>query len=153
MRHGTTTLFAALDIVSGQVLTRCKPRHRHQEFLGFLNHLDANVPPDLDIHLVVDNYATHKHFKVRQWLAARSRYHVHYTPTYSSWLNQVEIWFNTITQKAIRRGTFRSVKELVAKIDNFVAHYNAKSKPFMWTATADSIFEKLQRLCKGISET
>jgi transposase len=153
VRHGTTTLFAALDIASGQVLTRCKPRHRHQEFLGFLNHLDANVPPDLDIHLVVDNYATHKHFKVMQWLAARSRYHVHYTPTYSSWLNQVEIWFNIITQKAIRRGTFRSVKELVAKIENFVAHYNAKSKPFMWTATADSIFEKLQRLCKGISET
>jgi putative transposase len=153
VRHGTTTLFAALDIASGQVLTRCKPRHRHQEFLGFLNHIDANVPPELDIHLVVDNYATHKHFKVRQWLAARPRYHVHYTPTYSSWLNQVEIWFNIITQKAIRRGTFRSVKELVAKIDNFVTHYNATSKPFMWTATADSLFEKLQRLCKGICET
>ena len=153
VRHGTTTLFAALDIASGQVLTRCKPRHRHQEFLGFLKHIDANVPPELDIHLVVDNYATHKHFKVRQWLAARPRYHVHYTPTYSSWLNQVEIWFNIITQKAIRRGTFRSVKELVAKIENFVAHYNAKSKPFLWAATADSIFEKLQRLCKNISET
>lgn len=153
VRHGTTTLFAALDIASGQVLTRCKNRHRHQEFLGFLNHVDANVPPDLDIHLVVDNYATHKHFKVRQWLAARPRYHVHYTPTYSSWLNQVEIWFNIITQKAIRRGTFRSVKELVAKIENFVAHYNAKSKPFMWTATANSIFEKLQRLCKDFCET
>jgi putative transposase len=153
VRHGAITLFAALDIASGQVLTRCKPRHRHKEFLGFLNHLDANVPPDLDIHLVVDNYAIHKHFKVRQWLAARPRYQVHYTPTYSSWLNQVGIWFNIITQKAIRRGTFRSVKELVAKIENFVAHYNAKSKPFMWTATPDSIFEKLQRLCKGISET
>lgn len=153
VRHGTTTLFAALDIASGQVLTRCKPRHRHQEFLAFLNHIDANVPPDLDIHLVVDNYATHKHAKVRRWLAARPRYHVHYTPTYSSWLNQVEIWFNIITQRAIRRGTFRSVKELVAKIENFVAHYNAKSKPFMWTATANSIFEKLQRLCKSISET
>jgi putative transposase len=153
VRHGTTTLFAALDIASGQVLTRCKPRHRHQEFLAFLNHIDANVPPDLDIHLVVDNYATHKHAKVRRWLAARPRYHVHYTPTYSSWLNQVEIWFNIITQRAIRRGTFRSVKELVAKIENFVAHYNAKSKPFRWTATADSIFEKLQRLCKSISET
>jgi putative transposase len=153
VRHGTTTLFAALDIASGQVLTRCKPRHRHQEFLGFLNHIDANVPPDLDIHLVVDNYATHKHEKVRRWLAARPRYHLHYTPTYSSWLNQVEIWFNIITQRAIRRGTFRSVKELVAKIEIFVAHYNAKSKPFMWTATADSIFEKVQRLCKCVSET
>ena len=153
VRHGTTTLFAALDIASGQVLTKCKPRHRHQEFLAFLHHIDSNVPPDLDIHLVVDNYATHKHEKVRRWLAARPRYHVHYTPTYSSWLNQVEIWFNIITQQAIRRGTFRSVKELVAKIENFVTHYNAKSKPFMWTATADSIFEKLQRLCKGNSET
>lgn len=153
VRHGTTTLFAALDIASGQVLTRCKPRHRHQEFLGFLNHIDANVPPDLDIHLVVDNYATHKHEKVRRWLAARPRYHLHYTPTYSSWLNQVEIWFNIITQQAIRRGTFRSVKELVAKIEIFVAHYNAKSKPFMWTATADSIFEKVQRLCNCNSET
>lgn len=153
VRHGTTTLFAALDIASGQVLTRCKPRHRHQEFLGFLHHIDTNVPPDLDIHLVVDNYATHKHEKVRRWLAARPRYHVHYTPTYSSWLNQVETWFNIITQRAIRRGTFRSVKELVAKIENFVTHYNAKSKPFMWTATADTIFEKLQRLCKGIAET
>ena len=153
VRHGTTTLFAALDIASGQVLTRCKPRHRHQEFLGFLNHIDANVPPDLDIHLIVDNYATHKHEKVRRWLAARPRYHLHYTPTYSSWLNQVEIWFNIITQRAIRRGTFRSVKELVAKIEIFVAQYNAKSKPFMWTATADSIFEKMQRLCKCIYET
>jgi putative transposase len=153
VRHGTTTLFAALDLASGQVLTRCKPRHRHQEFLGFLHHIDTNVPPDLDIHLVVDNYATHKHEKVRRWLAARPRYHVHYTPTYSSWLNQVETWFNIITQRAIRRGTFRSVKELVAKIENFVTHYNAKSKPFMWTATADTIFEKLQRLCKGIAET
>jgi putative transposase len=153
VRHGTTTLFAALDIASGQVLTRCRPRHRHQEFLAFLKDIEANVPPELDIHLVVDNYATHKHDRVRRWLAARPRYHVHYTPTYSSWLNQVEIWFNIITQKAIRRGTFRSVKELVAKIQTFVAHYNSKSRPFRWTATADSIFEKLQRLCKIIAET
>lgn len=141
------------DIASGQVLTRCRPRHRHQEFLEFLKDIEANVPPELDIHLVVDNYATHKHERVRRWLAARPRYHVHYTPTYSSWLNQVEIWFNIITQKAIRRGTFRSVKELVAKIQAFVAHYNSKSKPFRWTASADSIFEKLQRLCKSIAET
>jgi putative transposase len=153
MRHGTTTLFAALDIASGQVLTRCQPRHRHQEFLRFLQEIDANVPKDLDIHLVVDNYATHKHAKVRQWLAARPRYHMHYTPTYSSWLNQVEIWFNIITQKAIRRGTFRSVKDLIAKIQTFVAHYNSKSKPFMWTATADSIMTKLHRLLKGIAGT
>ena len=153
IRHGTTTLFAALDIASGHVLTRCQPRHRHQEFLQFLKDIEANVPSELDIHLVVDNYATHKHERVKRWLAARPRYHVHYTPTYSSWLNQVEIWFNIITQKAIRRGTFRSVRDLVAKIENFVTHYNAKSKPFRWTATADSIFEKLQRLCKSIHET
>lgn len=153
VRHGTTTLFAALDIATGQVLTQCKPRHRHQEFLSFLNHIEANVPQELDVHLVVDNYATHKHDKVRRWLAARPRYHVHYTPTYSSWLNQVEIWFNIITQRAIRRGTFRSVKELIAKIENFVTHYNAKSKPFMWNATADSILDKLHRLLKSIRGT
>jgi putative transposase len=153
VRHGATTLFAALDIATGQVLTQCKSRHRHQEFLSFLNHIEANVPQKLEVHLVVDNYATHKHEKVRRWLAARPRYHVHYTPTYSSWLNQVEIWFNIITQRAIRRGTFRSVKDLIAKIENFVTHYNAKSKPFMWTATADSILDKLQRLLKRIHGT
>jgi len=152
-RHGTTTLFAALDIASGQVLTQCKARHRHQEFLTFLRHIDANVPDDLDIHLVIDNYATHKHEKVRRWLAARPRYHVHYTPTYSSWLNQVEIWFNIITQKAIRRGTFRSVKDLITKIKNFSDHHNKNSKPFMWTATTDSILAKIERLCKGIAGT
>lgn len=152
-RHGTTTLFAALDIASGQVLTQCKSRHRHQEFLNFLRHIDANVPEDLEIHLVVDNYATHKHEKIRRWLAARPRYHVHYTPTYASWLNQVEIWFNIITQKAIRRGTFRSVKDLIEKIRDFVDQYNKNSQPFMWTATADSILAKIERLCKGIAGT
>ena len=152
-RHGTTTLFAALDITSGEVLAQCKSRHRHQEFLTFLRHIDANVPEGLDIHLVIDNYSTHKHSKVRKWLAARPRYHIHYTPTYSSWLNQVEIWFNIITQKAIRRGTFRSVKDLVNRIKNFVDQYNQKTKPFMWTATADSILAKIERLCKGIAGT
>jgi len=153
IRHGTTTLFAALDIASGNVLTQCKARHRHQEFLTFLRHIDANVPEGLDIHLVVDNYTTHKHAKVRKWLAARPHYHIHYTPTYSSWLNQVEIWFNIITQKAIRRGTFRSVKELKNKIQLFVDKYNPSSKPFMWTATADSILAKIERLCQRISGT
>lgn len=153
VRHGTTTLFAALDIATGKVLTRCKRRHRHQEYLQFLKHIDQNVPEDLDIHLVVDNYATHKHDKVKRWLAAHPRYHVHYTPTYASWLNQVEIWFNIITQKAIRRGTFRSVKDLVSKIDQFVNHYNKETQPFVWTATADSILEKIKRLCQCISET
>lgn len=152
-RHGTTTLFAALDIATGQVIAVCKRRHRHQEYLAFLKRVDASVPADLDVHLVVDNYATHKHPKVKRWLAAHARYHVHYTPTYASWLNQVEIWFNLITQKAIRRGTFKSVKDLIAKIDHFVQHYNPKAEPFAWTATADSILAKIQRLCLAISET
>ena len=152
-RHGTTTLFAAFDIASGQVLTQCRARHRHQEFLNFLRHIDTNVPKNLEIHLVIDNYTTHKHTKVRRWLAERPRYHVHYTPTYASWLNQVEIWFNIITQKAIRRGTFRSVKDLINKIKNYVDQYNKNSKPFMWTATADSILAKIERLCKGIAGT
>lgn len=153
VRHGTTTLFAALDIATGQVLTQCKSRHRHQEYLQFLKEVDTNVPQDLDIHLVVDNYATHKHPKVKRWLAARPRYQVHYTPTYASWLNQVEIWFNLITQKAIRRGTFKNVKDLIGKIDQFVKGYNKNTQPFQWNATADSILEKVKRLCQLISET
>jgi len=153
MRHGTLTLFAALDIATGEVIAQCKKRHRHQEFLQFLKHIEANVPKKLDIHLVIDNYATHKHRKVRNWLAARPRYHVHYTPTYSSWLNQVETWFHIITQKAIRRGSFGSTKQLREKIDQFVKDYNSKSKPFMWTATADSILAKLKRVLKSISGT
>jgi putative transposase len=153
IRHGTTTLFATLDIATGTVFAECKPRHRHQEFLTFLRDLDASVPAELEVHLIVDNYATHKHAKVRTWLAARPRFHVHYTPTYSSWLNQVERWFGLITQQAIRRGSFSSVKELIAKIDAFVKHYNRSSRPFVWTATADSILQKLARLCSRISGT
>jgi putative transposase len=153
VRHGATTLFAALDIATGEVLTQCKTRHRHAEFLSFLRHIDASVPRDLDLHLVVDNYATHKHAKVRRWLAERPRYHAHYTPTYSSWLNQVEIWFNIITQKAIRRGSFRSVKELVARIERFVESYNSKATPFSWTASADSILKKIERILQTISGT
>src|SRR5713226_7953626 len=126
-RHGTTTLFAALDTAKGTVLTRCRQRHRHQEYLDFLRQIDQNVPPDLGVHVIVDNYA--------------------------SWLNQVEIWFNRITQRAIRRGTFRSVKELVTKIDQFVENDNQNARPFVWTATADSIFAKVQRLCERISGT
>jgi putative transposase len=153
VRHGTTTLFAALDIASGAVFTDCKPRHRHQEFLAFLKRIDQAVPQELAVHLIVDNYATHKHAKVRAWLAQRNRFHVHYTPTYSSWLNQVERWFGLITQQAIRRGSFKSVKDLVAKIHDFVQHYNRNCRPFAWTATADSILQKLARLCSRISGT
>ncbi|MEA5416250.1 IS630 family transposase [Synechococcus sp. BA-132 BA5] len=153
IRHGTTTLFAALDVATGEVLTQCRPRHRHQEFLGFLRQIERSVPEDLDVHLIVDNYCTHKHARVRAWLAQRPRFHVHYTPTYASWLNQVERWFGIITQRAIRRGSFSSVKELIAKIEQFVAAYNKTKAPFNWTATADSILEKLQRLCSQISGT
>jgi putative transposase len=153
VRHGTTTLFAALDIATGTVFTECKPRHRHQEFLSFLRRLDACIPEGLQVHLIVDNYATHKHPKVRTWLAQRPRYHIHYTPTYSSWLNQVERWFALLTQRAIRRGSFRSVKDLVYKIDSFVQHYNRSSRPFAWTATADAILEKIARLCSHIYGT
>jgi len=119
----------------------------------FLKCTDANVPPDLHIHLIVDNYGTHKSQKVREWLARRPRYHVHYTQTYTSWLNQVEAWFGIIEQKAIRRGTFRSVIELLAQIACFVKEYNANCRPFAWHATADSILGKVARLCTTISDT
>jgi putative transposase len=152
-RHGTTTLFAALDVGSGEVLAECKPRHRHQEFLGFLRKIDEAVPEKLDIHLIVDNYSTHKHARVKSWLARRPRWHIHFIPTYSSWLNQVERFFGLITEKAIRRGSFGSVKELVGKIDHFVSRYNRTCRPFLWTATADSILQKLERLTSRISGT
>jgi AraC-like DNA-binding protein len=152
-RHGTTTLFAALNVLDGSVISQCKPRHRHQEFIGFLNHLDHQVPAQLEVHLIADNYATHKHPRVKAWLARHSRFHLHYTPTYASWLNQVERWFGLITQQAIRRGSFRSVRDLIHQIDRYVTHYNASSRPFIWTATADSILDKLQRLCKVINGT
>jgi putative transposase len=153
LRHGTTTLLAALDTAQGTVLMQCRKRHRHQEYLDFLRGIDKNMPATLDVHIIVDNYATHKHARVKRWLAERPRFQVHFTPTYASWLNQVEIWFNRITQQAIRRGTFRSVRELVEKIDRFVQSSNASPHPFVWTATADSIFAKVQRLCERISGT
>jgi transposase len=126
VRHGTTTLFAALNAATGEVIAQCKPRHRHQEFLAFLRHIDQVVPADLDVHLVVDNYATHKHPRVRAWLARHTRYHMHFTPTYSSWLNQVERWFGLITQQAIRRGSFRNVRQLIASIERYTEQYNRK---------------------------
>ena len=153
VRHGTTTLFAALDVATGTVLTQCKRRHRHQEFLAFLRHIDANVPETLDVHLVIDNYCTHKHTKVKAWIARRPRYHVHYTPTYASWINQVERWFGIITQQAIRRGSFSNVRDLTRNIHDFVEHYNQKASPFVWVATAESILAKVERLCKYISGT
>ena len=153
VRHGTTTLFAALNVLNGQVLTQCRPRHRHQEFLNFLRRIDKAVPPELNVHCIADNYASHKHPKVRAWLAERPRWHMHFVPTYSSWLNQVERFFSIITTRAIRRGSFTSVKDLTSKIDRFVAGYNQSCQPFVWTAPADSILEKLARLCGRINGT
>lgn len=153
IRHGTTTLFAALDIATGSVITQCKHRHRHQEYLAFLKHIEAQVPQDLQIHAIADNYATHRHKTVKNWLLRHPRWHIHHTPTYASWLNQVEIWFHLITQQAIRRGTFSSVKQLINKIQLYVDNYNRHPHPFIWTATADSILAKIQRLCQRISGT
>jgi putative transposase len=145
-RHGTTTLFAALDVANGQVLAQCKPRHRHQEFLAFLRHIEREVPKDLDVHMIVDNYGTHKHATVKAWLARHTRFHLNYTPTYSSWLNQVDRWFGLITQRAIRRGSFTSVTDLRRQIEHFVTDCNQHPRPFKWTATAESILAKLERL-------
>lgn len=152
-RHGTTTLFAALDIANGTVIGQCKARHRHQEFLSFLNHLEKNVPSELDVHLIMDNYGTHKHPKVRAWFARRPRFHVHFTPTYASWLNQVERWFALISQRAIKRGSFKNVRDLIARIEHFIQHHNTNPVPFKWTATADSILQKVKRISKLLCGT
>jgi len=151
--HGTTTLFAALDTAKGKALTQCRPRPRHQEYLGFLREIERTLPETLDVHIIVDNYATHKHRELKTLAAARQRFHVHFTPTYASWLNQVEIWFNRITQQAIRRGTFRSVKETGRENRSIRANFKQPRAAFVWTATADSIFAKVQRLCERISGT
>jgi putative transposase len=131
-------------------MAQCRQRYRHQEYLDFLQQIEKNVPAELDVHLIVDNYATRKHLRIKRWFAARPRSHVQFTPAYSSWRNQVEIWFHRITQRAIRRGTFRSAKELAGKIDQYVRTSNTHAHPFTWTATADSIFAKVQRLCERI---
>jgi transposase len=144
-RHGTTTLFAALNVLEGTVIGECQPRHRHQEFLRFLERIDQSVEAGLDVHLVLDNYGTHKHPEVKKWLAARPRYHAHFTPTSSSWLNQVERWFAEITRKRIRRGTFRSVRELIKSIHEYIRIYNNKPRPFQWIASASRIIRKVNK--------
>jgi transposase len=151
-RNGTTTLFAALDILKGEVIGSCMPRHRHQEFLKFLKKIDAETDQTLDIHCVLDNYGTHKHEKVRNWLAKHQRFHLHFIPTSSSWLNLVERWFGEITRKRIRRGVFRSVDDLIAAIDDYVLRNNKNPRPFVWTKSADDIIEKVER-CKAILRT
>jgi transposase len=144
-RNGTTTLFAALDMVEGRLIGACMPRHRHQEFIKFLKQIDAETPPGLDLHLIVDNYATHKHPKVKSWLKRHRRFHLHFIPTSSSWLNLVERWFREITTKRIRRGVFRSVEQLIAAIRAYIDEHNSDPKPFVWTAKAEDILEKVRR--------
>ena len=143
-RHGTSTLFAALEIATGKVTAACKPRHRHQEFLAFLKQV-ARAYPDQQLHLVMDNYAAHKRVEIRDWLAANPRIHVHFTPTSGSWLNLVEVWFGIIERQAIHRGTFGSVAELNAKIRAFITGWNDRKHPFVWTKTADDILKKANR--------
>ena len=146
-RHGTTSLFAALDVATGQVIGKCFPRHRAAEFRKFLDEIEANVPKDLDVHLVMDNYATHKTPLIRAWLAKRPRWRVHLTPTSSSWLNQVERFFALLTDKKIRRGVHRNVADLQADILAFIERHNADPKPFRWTKSADDILASIERFC------
>ena len=153
MRHGTTTLFAALDIASGAVIGELHRRHRSSEFLKFLRTIEANVPPDLDIHLVMDNYGTHKTPTIRSWFARHRRFHVHFTPTSASWLNQVERWFATLTEKQIRRGTHRSTRELEEAIRDYLNLHNVDPKPFAWTKTADDILASIERFCLRTSNS
>jgi transposase len=151
-RNGTTTLFAALNLLEGQVIGDCMERHRHQEFLKFLRRLHREFPPQLDLHLILDNYGTHKHPKVKQWLVRHPRFRLHFIPTSSSWLNLVERWFGQLTQKRIRRGSFHSVPELTQAIEDYLEAHNLHPKPFVWTASVESILEKIKR-CKAIYET
>jgi transposase len=144
-RNGTTTLFAALDMLEGRLIGQCMPRHRHQEFIKFLKQIDAETPPDVDLHLIVDNYATHKHPKVKAWLNRNKRFHLHFIPTSSSWLNLVERWFREITDKRIRRGVFHSVEQLIEAIRAYIDEHNDEPKPFVWTAKAQDILEKVRR--------
>ena len=145
-RHGTTTLFAALNVVEGTVMGTCMPRHRHQEFLKFLRLIDQQTPKDLELHLIADNYATHKHPKVQEWLAKHPRFHMHFIPTSSSWLNAIEGFFAKLTEQQLRRGIFRSVLDLIQAIDAYLEHSNENPKPFIWKKSPDEILTKLAPL-------
>jgi transposase len=144
-RNGTTTLFAAIELTEGKIIAECMPRHRHQEWLKFLKKIDAETPDELDLHLIVDNYATHKHPRVQSWLKRNKRFHIHFIPTSSSWLNVIERWFRDITDKRIRRGAFRSVEQLEAAIRDYIDHHNRHPQSFVWTAKAEDILEKVRR--------
>ena len=151
-RNGTTTLFAALNTLNGKLIGTCMKRHRHQEWLKFLKMIDAQTPPNKEIHLIVDNYSTHKHEKVKRWLARHKRFHVHFTPTSASWLNMVERFFRDLTEKCLRRGVFRNVEEVVAAIEGYINHHNETPKPFIWTAKASDILEKVSRARKKLDK-
>ncbi len=144
-RYGTTTLFAALNVADGHVFGSCMPRHRHQEWLTFLRQVDRETPKGLDLHLILDNYQTHKHPKVKQWLEKHPRFHMHFIPTSSSWMNMVERVFGDLTQKCIRRGAFRSVDQLIATIEDYMKHRNDNPKPLVWTKSVGAILEKVAR--------
>ena len=144
-RHGTATLFAALDALEGQVISMCDDRHRHQEWLKFLRVIDYVVPTGKEVHMIVDNYATHKHPKVERWLRRHPRFHMHFTPTGCSWLNMVERFFRDLTENRLRRGVFRSVQELIEAIGEYIDHHNEHPKPFIWTTKAADILEKVKR--------
>ena len=155
-RNGTTTLFAALDTATGKIIADCKPRHRHQEFLGFMKVIERHVPSDLDVHLVIDNYAAHKHPNVTRWLEhplRRDRWHIHYTPTSASWLNLVERWFRELTQKRLRRDSFQSVAQLIEAINTWTDHWNQNPKPFIWHKTAQDIITKVKRGRAALHQT
>jgi transposase len=150
-RHGTTTLFAALNVLDGQVIGQCQPRHTHAEWLKFLRQIDRQTPKDKTLHLIADNYATHKHPAVQQWLAKHPRFNMHFTPTSASWLNMVERFFRDLTTERLRRGVFTSVPELVAAIDEYVVHHNTDPKPFIWTKSARDILQKVIRANNRLS--
>ena len=152
-RHGVTSLFAAMDVASGVTISNCYRRHRHQEFLKFLEEIDANLPKGFDVHLVMDNYGTHKVDKVRTWLVRHPRYHVHYTPTSASWLNLVERLFAELTERCVRRGSYTAVRSLEKAMLDYLYQRNKNPKPFAWTATADMILGKIERLAKRISNS
>jgi len=151
-RNGTTTLFAALSMLDGKVIGDCMPRHRHQEFIRFLNKIDGETPAELDLHLIADNYGTHKHPRVKSWLRRHPRVHLHFVPTSSSWLNLVERWFRELTDKRIRRGVFRNVPELIAAINEYLDNHNQNPKVFVWSAPVERILAKIAK-CKEALET
>lgn len=153
VRHGTTTLFAALDAKTGKIIGKCYRRHRSTEFVKFLRMIDTSVPDDLDVHLILDNYSTHKTPAVKRWLVRHPRFHMHYTPTYSSWINLVESWFSVLTTRQIRRGSFRSTRQLEASMKTYVEANNASPTPFVWTKSADDILDSLKRFCTRISDS